>query len=181
MSPGSFPTFLAMAGNGTTIPDTGVHNPSAGFILGIDGNYYSAAVHGGLPTGNGSTYGLIFEMSGGVVTPIYNFTGGTGGSYPYAPPVQGTDGNLYGVTCDPGSTGHVYQILTSTTPATLGWIRPLPSCSRAPSSWPTMGTCTALTPTAAFSPRGLIRIPAEADTAAFSELHTAAPSPGTTT
>ena len=130
--PGSFPTFLAMAGNGTNLPDTGMYNPYAGFILGMDGNYYSAAVHGGLPTGSGSTYGAIFKMSGGVVAPVYKFTGGTGGSYPYAPPVQGTDGNLYGVTCDPGATGHVYQIVTSTTPAALGWVRPLPSCSRAP-------------------------------------------------
>ena len=130
--PGSFPTFFAMAGNGTTLPNTGVYNPYAGFILGMDGNYYSAAVHGGLPTAYGSTYGALFKMSGGVVNRVYSFAGGTGGSYPYAPPVQGTDGNLYGVTCDPGNSGHVYQIVTSTTPATLGWIRSLPSCSRAP-------------------------------------------------
>ena len=130
--PGAFPTFMAMAGNGTTLPDTGVYNPYAGFLLGIDGNYYSASVHGGISTGNGSTYGMLFKMSGGVITPIYKFTGGTGGSYPYAPPVQGTDGNLYGVTCDYGASGYVYQVLTSTTPASLGWIRPLPSCSRAP-------------------------------------------------
>lgn len=130
--PGYFPNFIAMAGNGTTLPDTGVYDPAAGFLLGMDGNYYSASVHGGLPNGNGSTYGMLFKMSGGVVTPVYRFTGGTGGSYPYAPPVRATDGNLYGVTCGYGNSGYVYQVLTSTTPASLGWIRPLPSCSRSP-------------------------------------------------
>lgn len=126
--PGVYPTFLAMAGNGTTtFPDTGMHNPYAGLALGIDGNLYGAAVH----YLTSSAPGAIFKMSGGVESLVYQFPGGSGGTYPFAPPVQGTDLNLYGVTCDGGSSGHVYQIITSTTPATKGWVYPLPGCSRA--------------------------------------------------
>src|SRR5580704_3773346 len=45
-----------------------------------------------------------------------------------APPIQGPDGNLYGVTS--GSNGYVYQILTATN--SYGWSKKLPSASNAP-------------------------------------------------
>ena len=105
-------------------------DPYSGLTLGVDGNLYGASVHGGASTGNGSTYGSIFTISNGVITTIYKFTGGANGSYPYAPPVQAPDGNLYGVTYDPANTGYVYQVLTAT--GTLGWVHPLPAGSRAP-------------------------------------------------
>jgi uncharacterized repeat protein (TIGR03803 family) len=66
----------------------------------------------------------------GAITPVYSFGGNGNGTSPYAPPIQGPDGNLYGVTDDGGNTGHVYQVLTAS--GTLGWIYPLPSASRAP-------------------------------------------------
>ena len=111
--------------------NTQPENPYAGLTLGIDGNLYGGSVHGGGPTGSGSTYGAIFKISNGVMSTIYKFTGGVNGSYPYAPPVQAPDGNLYGVTYDPATTGYVYQILMSNGVGTLGWVHPLPSGSRA--------------------------------------------------
>ena len=106
--------------------------PYSGLTLGMDGNYYGGGVHGGASTGSGSTYGALFRISNGVMTTVYKFTGGANGSYPYPPPVQAPDGNLYGVTYDPGATGHVYQVVMSNGVGTLGWIHPLPSGSRAP-------------------------------------------------
>lgn len=104
--------------------------PYAGLTLGIDGNLYGASVHGGLRNNSGSTYGMIFRIANGVITPIHLFAGGAKGSYPYAPPVQGPDGNLYGVTNDGENTGKVYQVVLAT--GKLGWIHPLPAGSRAP-------------------------------------------------
>ncbi len=49
----------------------------------------------------------ILAASGSAQTlkTLVNFTG-TNGSQPYSPPVQGTDGNLYGVTPEGGANGH---------------------------------------------------------------------------
>jgi len=83
--------------------------PVAGLTLGTDGNYYGSADSGGL-----YFRGTVFRMTaGGVVTTLYNFTGGADGSRPFAPPIEGFDGNLYGTTVG-GSTsgeyGSVYKI-----------------------------------------------------------------------
>jgi uncharacterized repeat protein (TIGR03803 family) len=110
---------------------TGPQDPYAGFTLGIDGNLYGGTQHGGKPTSTGSTYGAIVKVSNGQMSTVYQFTGGANGGYPYAPPIQAPDGNLYGVTNDAGNTGYVYQILLSNGVGTLGWIHPLPSGSRA--------------------------------------------------
>jgi len=104
--------------------------PYSGLTLGIDGNLYGASVHGGVNNGSGSTYGMIFKIADRVITPIHYFAGGNKGSYPYAPPIQGPDGNLYGVTSDGEGSGKVYQVVLAT--GKLGWIHPLPSGSRAP-------------------------------------------------
>jgi uncharacterized repeat protein (TIGR03803 family) len=110
------------------------YDPYAGLTLGVDGNYYGASIHSTV----GNSYGMLFKIAssvtttGGTITPVsvYTFTGGTSGTYPYAPPIQGPDGNLYGVTADPGGTGYVYQVLTASN--SLGWVYPLPAGSRAP-------------------------------------------------
>ena len=97
------------------------YNPYAGLTLGVDGNYYGASIH----SSGSSSYGMLFRVSTsvtgtpGVITPVYYFTGGGDGTSPYAPPIQGPDGNLYGVTYDPGYTGHVYQIILPAATAPL--------------------------------------------------------------
>jgi len=105
----------------------GPYVPASGLTLGIDGNLYGATQHGGL--GNGA-YGVLFKISGGGLIPVYYFTGGANGTYPYAPPIQGPDGNLYGVTYDGSTAGVVYKVLTAS--GTLAWVRALPSGTKAP-------------------------------------------------
>ena len=134
------PVRFPMAGNtdpsnGPLSPDTGLSYPHGGFMLAIDGNFYGAA-----NTVSGQSYGALFKMSGGTVTTVFPLTGpGTGltvgPTNPSAPPVQGLDGNLYGVTKENGgaNTGWIYQvILNANGTATLGWHFQLPSASTAP-------------------------------------------------
>ncbi len=69
-------------------------SPYAGLTLGLDGNFYGATILGG-----DNSLGTVFKMtSAGTVTTLYSFKGGTDGAHPYATPVLGNDGNLYGVT-----------------------------------------------------------------------------------
>ena len=114
--------------------NTGLSQSNSGFTLGIDGNLYGAASQV-----NSSDLGAIIKLSpsspAGPPSIVYQFTGGTMtdpffARFPVAPPVQGTDLNLYGVTSDYGYTGYVYQILTAT--GKHGWYLPLPSHSEAP-------------------------------------------------
>jgi uncharacterized repeat protein (TIGR03803 family) len=74
-------------------------------ILGADGNYYGTARRGGNFTAcAGTGCGTVYSMtSSGTVTSLYEFDI-THGLYPYAPLVQGTDGNFYGTTQE-GGTG----------------------------------------------------------------------------
>ena len=66
--------------------------PTAPPIQGTDGNFYGTASQG-----NGSTtYGSVYKIKpSGVFTVLHTFNG-TDGANPYAPLVQGTDGNFYG-------------------------------------------------------------------------------------
>jgi uncharacterized repeat protein (TIGR03803 family) len=83
--------------------------PNGGLTLGGDGNFYGTTYGGGNPGP-----GTIFQMtpSGGLTT-WYNFTNGSDGEYPDAPPIEGTDGNFYGTSCsacNSGGNGAIYKI-----------------------------------------------------------------------
>jgi len=64
----------------------------SGLTLGTDGNFSGTTYNGGT-----SAAGSVFKLtpSGGLTT-LYSFTGMDDGVNPYAPPIEGTDGNFYG-------------------------------------------------------------------------------------
>jgi len=65
--------------------------------------------------GGANALGTVYKLTpGGTLTTLYSFTGGTDGSNPDAPLVQGTDGNLYGSTPFGGVSGGgaIYKIST---------------------------------------------------------------------
>jgi uncharacterized repeat protein (TIGR03803 family) len=78
--------------------------PVGGMTLATDGNFYGTTSGGGA---NG--FGIVFKISTtGKLKTLYNFCSQFGcpdGSDPNAPPIQGTDGNLYGVTILGGTGG----------------------------------------------------------------------------
>jgi uncharacterized repeat protein (TIGR03803 family) len=89
------------------------YTPFGGLTLGTDGNFYGTTHSGG-----NFNLGTVFKITaGGTLTKLYNF--GTckypcvDGSYPIAPPVQGSDGNFYGTTpftTNGTNDGMVYKI-----------------------------------------------------------------------
>jgi uncharacterized repeat protein (TIGR03803 family) len=86
----------------------------SGVTLGTDGNFYGTCANGGLVNGNpGGT--LIRVTPAGTVTVLHDFVevgSTTDGCNPYSPPIQGIDGNFYGVTvgCGTYGAGMVYKI-----------------------------------------------------------------------
>jgi uncharacterized repeat protein (TIGR03803 family) len=112
---------VSIDGRGSTIPYgfDGVHGsrPAAGVTLATDGNFYGTTQYGG-----SSNLGVLYRMTpSGSVTVLHNFLGGQDGSQPVAPPIQGSDGNLYGTTGgDITTAATVYQyVLSSATFTTL--------------------------------------------------------------
>lgn len=88
-------------------------NPASGLTLGTDGNFYGTTVEGGT-----FGYGTVFKITPrGNLIVLYDFTNGSDGSHPYAPPVEGVDGNFYGTTygavCHVGCLGTIYKITSS--------------------------------------------------------------------
>lgn len=84
--------------------------PSAGLLLATDGNYYGSAAEGG-------TYddGILFHTStSGTYTDLYSFNNSANlmQMSPLSPPVQDTNGTLYGVTEFGGTKndGTVYSL-----------------------------------------------------------------------
>ena len=76
-------------------------NPSTALVLGGDGNFYGTTRNGGA-----NSYGTIFRITpAGVLTTIYNFTGGNDGAYPYANLIQGPGGVFFGTTTYGGANG----------------------------------------------------------------------------
>jgi len=96
--------------------------PQGGVTLGSDGNFYGTTYEGGSVTA-----GTVFKVTpSGTYTTLYSFTGGSDGAYPYAPPVEGNDGNFYGTTTAGGNTkvcgsgcGTIYKITPAGTLTTL--------------------------------------------------------------
>jgi len=75
--------------------------PYGGLTLGLDGNFYGTSSNGG-----SQGYGNVFKMApNGSLTVLYDFTNGNDGATPIAPPIQGTDGSLYG-TAELGGRSH---------------------------------------------------------------------------
>jgi uncharacterized repeat protein (TIGR03803 family) len=87
-------------------------DPESGVTLGTDGNFYGTTGFGGT-----SDNGTIFKITPtGNLTTLYNFKNADDGQYPAVPPVEGNDGNFYGVIVG-GTTGCglVYKITPSGT------------------------------------------------------------------
>jgi uncharacterized repeat protein (TIGR03803 family) len=80
----------------------------AGLTLGSDGNFYGACEGGNPATGMGSIFRLTPAR---VFTDLHDFTGANGDSLPMYPPIQGVDGNFYGVSGNEVQVcGNVYKL-----------------------------------------------------------------------
>jgi len=101
-----------------------VSGPNSGLSLGFDGNFY-----GTTETGGAGRTGTVFKVSGGAMTPLYYFTDDTNGAYPWAPPVQAPDGNIYGATNSGSYPGIAYKITPS---GVFSKLATLPSETQAP-------------------------------------------------
>jgi uncharacterized repeat protein (TIGR03803 family) len=89
------------------------YEPIAPLVQATDGYLYGTTSRGGART----TYGEVFKVtSGGKLTPVHIFKG-TDGAHPYAPVVQGSDGNFYGTTVFGGinHAGVVFKVSPSGT------------------------------------------------------------------
>jgi uncharacterized repeat protein (TIGR03803 family) len=97
---------MATGGQAATIYTFGADgcNPEGGLTLATDGNFYGVTLYGG-----SSNYGVIFKLtSEGAYTVLHEFAGGSDGSGPIAPPIEASDGNLYGATA--GTDGNLPTI-----------------------------------------------------------------------
>ena len=119
--------------------------PSAGLVLGNDGNFY------GTTQFNGATgYGTVFKVTpGGTLTTLHTFDASDGAD-PYATMIQATDGNLYGTTAVWGANnyGTIFQITPSGTFTTLYNFCSVSGCDDGKSPvrsfyWVPTATCTA--------------------------------------
>jgi len=86
--------------------------PVGGLMLRPDGHFL-----GTTQTGGRYGSGTIFDITQtGEIHVLYDFSGGTDGAYPTAPPVLGPDGAFYGTTWEGGgvsSCGSIYKIRNS--------------------------------------------------------------------
>ena len=86
--------------------------PTAGLLRASDGNFYGTTPTGGPGANDGADYGTVFRITPtGEFTNLVNFTSDNG-THPYAPPIQGSDGNLYGTTAA-AALSWTYQVWDS--------------------------------------------------------------------
>jgi uncharacterized repeat protein (TIGR03803 family) len=84
--------------------------PVAGMTLASDGNFYGTAQLGG-SIGDGSLFRITPD---GSYTDLHDFEGKTDGGEPSSPPIESSDGNLYGITENGFGTGStVYRYTLS--------------------------------------------------------------------
>ena len=104
--------------------------PEAGLVLATDGNFYGTTFAGGSYAVCVDGCGTVFKITPtGTLTTLHTFATSSGGMWPFAPLVQGTDGNLYGTTYAGGDypknyacqygCGTVFKTSTSGTFTTL--------------------------------------------------------------
>lgn len=93
---------LGSGGQVFALDGTDGSGPNAGLTLATDGNFYGTASFGG-----SAAFGVLFKItSSGQYTDLHDFTGSGDGIFPIAPPIQASDGSLYGGTdAGPGFTG----------------------------------------------------------------------------
>ena len=92
-------------------------NCSYGVTLGTDGNLYSTT---GNNDGAGGLYGTVYKVTPtGTATLLHTFTNGADGSYPYWPPIEGTNGVFYGTTDAQATNSTTYSVTSSGTFTTL--------------------------------------------------------------
>lgn len=123
---------LDSAGNLTVLHNFGVIDGyiPGGLMQAQDGSFYGTTMAGGQSTGAGA--GTLFRMdANGTLTTLHAFDGTQtccDGSTPDGPPIQGTDGNFYGVTFSggairdqdhPGGFGTVYRYSPATSSLTI--------------------------------------------------------------
>jgi uncharacterized repeat protein (TIGR03803 family) len=115
-------------------------NPAGGVVEGDDGNFYGTTTEGGA-NANGAQGGTIYSVSSqGVHTVLYSFCSQANcadGSDPSAPPVQGTDGDFYGMAqAGAEKDGTIYKLSTGLGPL----VKFLPAGGKAGSEVGILGT-----------------------------------------
>jgi uncharacterized repeat protein (TIGR03803 family) len=92
-------------------------SPYGNLVSGSDGSLYGTAFQGGA-NGQGTLFRLL---TNGALTTLYSFGGPNDGAKPYAGPVWGTDGSLYGTTSFGGTqgVGTIYKLTTNGTYTSL--------------------------------------------------------------
>ena len=89
--------------------------PTDSLVKASDGNFYGMTLAGGT-----NNRGVLFQMSpSGAVSILHAFGAQGDGRGPNGGLMQATDGNFYGVTCFPGSSGTVFQFTLSGTETPL--------------------------------------------------------------
>ncbi len=97
-------------------------NPQAGLTIDAAGNLYGTTFAGGSGRGYGSVFRLRHSGSAWILDPLYRFTGGNDGGYPFGRVALAADGTLYGTTscgtlpaCKSGVAGTVFHLTPAPT------------------------------------------------------------------
>ena len=109
--------FAGRSGNVSAATLTTLHSfsggdgafPQAALVQGRDGNFYGLTSQGGTSGNNGTVFKI---NAAGILTPLWQFTGGTDGFNPWGGLVEGRHGKFYGTAGQGGSygLGTVYRI-----------------------------------------------------------------------